>query len=42
MPNEYYTRNLAKSELDIWKTLPFDGNYTEVYKNFMDEHCCPV
>jgi ribosomal protein S18 acetylase RimI-like enzyme len=38
MPEGYSIRNLKKDELEIWKSMPFDGNYTEIYKKIMDEY----
>jgi ribosomal protein S18 acetylase RimI-like enzyme len=35
---EYFFRNLNKSELEIWKSLPFNDEYTEVYKKFMNDY----
>ena len=38
LSREYKLRNLLKTELEEWKSLPFDGNYTEEYKGFMDNY----
>ena len=38
MPEGYYIRNLLKEELEIWKSLPFDNNYKETYKEIMDNY----
>jgi ribosomal protein S18 acetylase RimI-like enzyme len=42
MPNEYSIRNLYETELELWKALPFDNNYTATYKNFMDDYYSKV
>ena len=38
IPKGYFIRNLSKNELEIWKSLPFDGIYTENYKKIMDDY----
>ena len=38
LANEYNFRYLHKTELEIWKSLPFDENYTEIYKSFMTDY----
>ena len=36
--NEYNFRYLYKTELEIWKSLPFDSNYSETHEYFMTDY----
>jgi ribosomal protein S18 acetylase RimI-like enzyme len=38
IPDGYIIRTLYKTELETWKSLPFDNNYTGIYKKFMDDY----
>jgi ribosomal protein S18 acetylase RimI-like enzyme len=38
LTDEYNFRYLYKTELEIWKSLPFDDNYTETYEDFMTDY----
>lgn len=38
LPEGYSIRSLKPSELEIWKSLPFDGYYPDEYKLFMTEY----
>ena len=38
LTNEYNFRYLYKTELEIWKTLPYDNNYTKIHEYFMTDY----
>lgn len=38
LPQGFHIRNLKVSELDYWKSMPFDGDYKQEYKQFMDNY----
>ncbi len=38
LSDEYYVRNCRPDELDIWKSFPFDDNFTDEYDRFMSDY----
>lgn len=43
LPDAYYVRCCRKSELDIWKAMPFDDPaLAEEYKGYMTDYFCGV